>query len=48
MNTRIQNQSDRFERLLRSLLGLALVGGVVWALSQGGTTAAFGIGNLLR
>ena len=47
MNTRVQHQADRFERLLRSLLGLALVGAVVWALTQGGTTA-FGIGNLLH
>ena len=36
---------DRYERLLRGLLGLVLLAGVAWALTDGGTSPAL---DLLR
>jgi hypothetical protein len=46
MSARIQGRSDRFERIFRGLLGLALVAGVVWALMHGGATP--GLDGALR
>ena len=40
MSARLPNRSDRFERVFRGLLGLALVAGVIWALGQGGSAGA--------
>jgi hypothetical protein len=48
MNARIPSRSDLFERVIRSMLGLALIAGVVWALTQGGSTPGVDIGGLLR
>jgi hypothetical protein len=45
MSARLPSRADRFERVFRGLLGLALVAGVAWALTHGGTTGA-GIGPL--
>ncbi len=48
MNARTQSRSDLFERVARSLLGLALIAGVFWALTQGGGTSGVDIGSLVR
>lgn len=45
MSARLPSRADRFERVFRGLLGLALVAGVAWALAHGSTPAA-GIGPL--
>jgi hypothetical protein len=45
MSARLPNRSDRFERVFRGLLALALVAGVAWALTHG-TTPGAGIGPL--
>ena len=45
MSARLPNWSDRFERVFRGLLGLALVAGVAWALAHG-STPGMGIGPL--
>ncbi len=37
MSTHMQRRSDRFERIARGLLGLALIAGVAWALMHGAT-----------
>lgn len=48
MNARVPSRSDLFERVARSMLGLALIAGVVWALTQGSSTPGVDIGSLLR
>ena len=48
MNARIPSRSDLFESVARSLLGLALIAGVVWALTQGGAMPGVDIGGVLR
>ena len=48
MSTNLHGQPDRVERLIRSLLGLALVAGVAWALMHGGSTPDASLGALLR
>jgi hypothetical protein len=48
MNARIPSQRDLLERVIRSMLGVALIAGVVWALTQGGSTQGVDIGGLLR
>ena len=35
MSANMQGRPDRFERLSRGVLGLALVAGVIWALTGG-------------
>ena len=40
MSARLPSGSDRFERIFRGLLGLALVTGVAWALTHGGAPGA--------
>jgi hypothetical protein len=45
MSARLPNRSDRFERVFRGLLGLALVAGVAWALTHG-SGPGVGIGPL--
>ena len=35
------NQKDRIEGLLRGMLALALLAGVVWALTDGGANPPF-------
>jgi len=45
MSARLPNRNDRFERVFRGLLGLALVAGVAWALTHGNTPGV-GIGPL--
>jgi hypothetical protein len=45
MSARLPNGSDRFERVFRGLLGLALAAGVAWALTHASTPGA-GIGPL--
>jgi hypothetical protein len=45
MSARLPNRADRFERVFRGLLALALVAGVAWALTHG-TTPGAGIGPL--
>jgi hypothetical protein len=45
MSARLPNRNDRFERVFRGLLGLALVAGVAWALTHG-STPGVGIGPL--
>jgi hypothetical protein len=37
MSARMPSRSDRFERLFRGVLGLALLAGVAWALMHGGS-----------
>lgn len=37
MSARLTSRTDRFERVFRGLLGLALAAGVVWALTHGST-----------
>lgn len=37
MNTQKANPPDRIERIERGMLGLALLGGVVWAMTFGNT-----------
>lgn len=34
------NRKDRVENLLRGMLALALVAGVIWAMTDGGTVPA--------
>ena len=46
MNARMPSRPDRLERVFRSMLGLALIAGVVWALAHG--TPGAGPGGLLR
>jgi hypothetical protein len=36
MNTKIPSRGDRFETLMRSVLALALIAGVAWAMAHGG------------
>lgn len=45
MSARLPSRADRFERIFRGLLGLALVAGVAWALTHASTPGA-GIGPL--
>jgi hypothetical protein len=45
MSARLPSRADRFERIFRGLLGLALVVGVAWALTHG-TTPGAGMGPL--
>jgi len=45
MSARLPNRADRFERVFRGLLGLALVAGVAWALTHAATPGT-GIGPL--
>jgi hypothetical protein len=47
MSARLPGRSDRFERIFRGLLALALVAGVVWALTHGATSSS-GLGGSLR
>lgn len=44
MSARMPGRSERWELLLRGVLGLVLVAGVLWALTDGGTS---GLGGLL-
>ncbi len=39
VNARMQSREHRLERFLRSMLGLALIVGVLWALSHGNAPA---------
>lgn len=39
VNARMQNREHRLERFLRGMLGLALIMGVLWALSHGNATS---------
>ncbi len=48
MSARIPSRPDLLERVIRSMLGVALIAGVVWALTQGGSTPGVDIGGLLR
>lgn len=43
MSARMPSQSDRFERVFRGVLGLALIVGVAWALVHGGSTPGIGL-----
>lgn len=36
MNAQVPNRSDRYEQIVRGLLGCVLLAGVAWALTQGG------------
>ena len=47
MSARLPGGADRFERIFRGLLGLALVAGVLWALTHG-ATSGIGLGAALR
>jgi hypothetical protein len=47
MSARLPSRNDRFETIFRGLLGLALVAGVLWALTHG-TTPGAGLGLPLR
>lgn len=47
MSARLPSRLDRIETLFRGLLGLALVLGVLWALTHG-TTPGAGLGLPLR
>ena len=47
MSARLPSRADRFERIFRGLLGLALVAGVLWALTHGATPGV-GLGGPLR
>ncbi len=46
MSAKMPSRSDRFERLFRGLLGLALLAGVVWALTHGGPGGSHLVGSL--
>ena len=48
MSANMHGRGDRFERIMRGLLGLALLAGVAWALTHGGTTPDAGLGLSLR
>lgn len=47
MNANMPNRQDRIERVVRSLLGLALLAGVVSALSGGAMLPEFNLSQLL-
>ncbi len=40
MNARMPNRGEVLERVLRSMLGVALIAGVAWALAHGAPTGA--------
>lgn len=48
MSANMHGRGDRFERIMRGLLGLALLAGVAWALTHGGTGPDAGLGLSLR
>ena len=48
MNAGRPTQLDRYERLMRGLLGLALLVGVLWALADGAIVPALGLDALRR
>jgi hypothetical protein len=48
MSTNMQGRGDRFERIVRGLLGLALLAGVAWALTHGGPAPDAGLALTLR
>ncbi|WP_460823319.1 hypothetical protein [Lysobacter olei] len=45
MSTHRRPSGDRLERVLRSVLGLALAGAVVWAWVNSGPTHPSGLGG---
>ncbi len=47
MGAGIPSRSDRFERVARGMLAIALLAGVAWALAQGGIAPGSGLGSLL-
>lgn len=47
MNAGVPNRPDRFERVIRGMLALALLAGVVWALNSGGAAPEFSLDTLL-
>ncbi len=47
MSTRMPNSVDLLERVLRGMLGVALIVGVAWAVTHGATPSA-DLGGLLR
>jgi hypothetical protein len=47
MSARMRNGVDLLERVLRGMLGVALIAGVAWAVIHGATPSA-DIGGLLR
>lgn len=46
MNAGKPTRQGRFELFARSMLGLALVVGVIWALTGGGAAPGFDFGTL--
>ena len=46
MNAGKPTRFDRFERLVRGMLALALLAGVAWAMTDGGAMPAFDFGAL--
>ena len=48
MSANMQGRGDRFERIMRGVLGLALVAAVAWALTHGGTAPDASLGMSLR
>lgn len=47
MSAGMRNRVDVLERVIRSMLGVALIAGVAWAVTRGSTPGA-DIGGLLR
>ncbi|MEO6137936.1 MAG: hypothetical protein ABIP11_04610 [Luteimonas sp.] len=47
MSAKMQSRGEVLERVLRSMLGMALIAGVAWALAHG-TTPGADIGGMLR
>lgn len=48
MNTHRGRRGDRIERVMRSLLGLALVAAVVWAWVNGGPANPAGLAGIWK